>query len=286
MNSRPKKSPSSKARKVGTARCAVRAADQRRNGRTAERARAAQNPPAGERPGTLQRDVPTTLRREFRAWRDSLPTPLERETLLMSDAIAESVVAEASRFLNAESPANFSERLAAEAHYLYPRHQHFHKVLNRPGNRGRDNLYLYMRHWTASWLKRERSSLYKHLPWSYANGKNLPVTPPGMPKNYADAKKLVTGGLHQAVGGQRMRSVVPKSQRDAITQPGVGESARLPWVTRLVIPRPQSGCTTPAMTRCNPVGVEDDFDLFTQGSSWLATLGWMTLPRWGKTNGP
>jgi len=105
MNSRWRKSPLSKARKVGTARCAVRAADQRRNGRTAERSRAAKNPPAGKRAGTSQRDVPTTLRQEFRAWRDSLPTPLERETLLMPKAIAESLVTEAGRFLNAELPA-------------------------------------------------------------------------------------------------------------------------------------------------------------------------------------
>ena len=74
----------------------------------------------------------------------------------MPDAIAESVVTEASRFLNAELPADFAERLAAKAHYLYPRHRHFKQMLNRPGNRGRDNLYVYMRHWTAGWLKRER----------------------------------------------------------------------------------------------------------------------------------
>jgi hypothetical protein len=50
-------------------------------------------------------------------------------------------------------------------------------MLNRPGNRGRDNLYMYVRHWTCSWLKRERSALYKKLPWEYAQGKKLPVSP-------------------------------------------------------------------------------------------------------------
>lgn len=118
---------------------------------------------------------PTSLRQEFRAWRDSLLTPLERDTLLMPDAIADSVVSEASRYLNAELPADFAERLAAKAHRLYPRHVHFHKILDRPGNRGRDYLYMYMRHWTCSWLKRERYALYKKLPWSYAQGKKLPV---------------------------------------------------------------------------------------------------------------
>jgi hypothetical protein len=132
------------------------------------------NPPAGARAGTSQRDVPASLRQEFRALRASLPSPLERDTLLMPDAIAESVVSEASRFLNADLPENFAERLAKKAHYLYGRHKHFHEALNRRGNGGRDSLYMYMRHWTCSWLKRERYALYKRLPWSYALGKRLP----------------------------------------------------------------------------------------------------------------
>lgn len=114
------------------------------------------------------------LRREFRNWRASLPTQLERDTLLWPEVIAESVVAEVCRYLDAEVPMDYAERLAAKAHYLYPRHRHFHKMLNRPGNRGRDNLFTYMRHWTASWLKRERYALFKRLPWEYALGRRLP----------------------------------------------------------------------------------------------------------------
>jgi hypothetical protein len=106
-----------------------------------------------------------------------LPIGLERDTLLMPDAIAESVVQEAERFLKAELPANFTERLAAKAHYLYPRHRHFKKMLNRPGNFGRHNIYVYMRHWTAGWLKREHSTLFKELPWAYAQGRSLPSSP-------------------------------------------------------------------------------------------------------------
>jgi hypothetical protein len=113
-------------------------------------------------------------RREFRLWRASLPTVLERDTLLMPEAMAESVVQEVERFLKADLPANFAERLAAKAHYLYPRHRHFHKGLNRPGNRGRENLLMFMRHWTAGWLKRERNPLYKKLPESFGMGQRLP----------------------------------------------------------------------------------------------------------------
>ncbi|MSR65547.1 MAG: hypothetical protein EXS18_07190 [Verrucomicrobiae bacterium] len=130
-------------------------------------------------PSSKARSKPrTTLRAAYRSWRASLPTALEHDTLLWPEVIAESVVAEASRYLNAELPANFPERLAAKAHHLYPRHRHFHKMLNRPGNRGRHNLYVYMRHWTASWLKRERWSLFKRLPWEYALGRPLPLSAP------------------------------------------------------------------------------------------------------------
>ncbi len=162
----PKKSPSLKARRkspVGP-RC-----------RAARTSRSARN---GERSGAAQQRRPTTLRQKFRAWRASLPTALERDTLLMPDAIAESVVQEVERFLEARLPDDFAARLAAKAHYLYPRHKQFHKILNRPGNRGRDSLYMFMRHWTAGRLKRERSGLYKKLPWSFGQGWPLPVLPP------------------------------------------------------------------------------------------------------------
>ena len=141
MHSRPKKSPSSKARKVE---------------RVAPR--------------------PTTLRQEFRAWRLSLPTALERDTLLLPEWVAESVVQEAERFLKAELPEDFAARLATKTYHLYPRHKHFHKGLNRPGNGGRETLLMFMRHWTAGWLKRERYALYKKLPWSFSNGQRLPVS--------------------------------------------------------------------------------------------------------------
>lgn len=79
-------------------------------------------------------------------------------------------VREVEQYLETSLPPDYAERLAAKAQHLYPRHRQFHKALNRPGNRGRDNLYVYMRHWTCSWLKRERYALYKKLPWSFALG--------------------------------------------------------------------------------------------------------------------
>ena len=156
--SHPKKSPSSKARK--TLEC----------GDTSPL-----SPGATCRPGSKRGHARALHRTEFRAWRASLPTALERDTLLMPDVIAESVVQEVERFLKAELPEGFAERLAARAHYLYPRHRHFREGLNRPGNRGRENLLMFMRHWTAGWLHRAKSPLYKQLPYSFGNGQRLPI---------------------------------------------------------------------------------------------------------------
>ena len=112
--------------------------------------------------------------------------------MLVPEWIAESVVQEVERFLKADLPADWARRLAAKAHHLFPRHKHFHKVLNCRGNGGRETLYMFMRHWTAAWLKRERYPLYKKLPWSFGQGQRLPITAPGVPKHNPDAKKLVT----------------------------------------------------------------------------------------------
>jgi len=128
--------------------------------------------------GAARQHRPTSLRREFRVWKESLPTALERDTLLAPEWIAESVVQEAERFLQADLPENFVARLAAKAEYLYPRHTQFKKLLNGPGNAGRNNLYRFMRHWMAAWLKRERFALYRKLPASFGLGQALPVTRP------------------------------------------------------------------------------------------------------------
>jgi hypothetical protein len=106
-------------------------------------------------------------------FRDSLPTAFERDTMLTPEWIAENVVQEVERFLKADLPDNFAERLAAKAQHLYPRHKHFHKGMNRPGWRGRENLLMFMRHWTAGWLKRERNPLHKKLPYSFGMGQRL-----------------------------------------------------------------------------------------------------------------
>lgn len=57
----------------------------------------------------------------------SLPTQLERDTMLTLEWVAESVVQEVERYLQANLPPNWARRLAARARYLYPRHRYFKK---------------------------------------------------------------------------------------------------------------------------------------------------------------
>lgn len=92
--------------------------------------------------------------------------------MLTPEWIAESVVQEVESFLNANLPAGFTERLAAKAYYCYDHHRQFHKLLRRAD--GRETLRMFMRHWTAGWLNKARSPLYKKLPRSFGMGQRLP----------------------------------------------------------------------------------------------------------------
>jgi hypothetical protein len=117
---------------------------------------------------------PTSTRSEFRAWRLSLPAGMERDTLLMPDAIAESVCAEVSRFLDVPLPARYAVWLEAKAHRCYSAHRHFYQLMQAGGNVARDRLYMFMRHWLASLLHLERPDLSHCLPVTFGDGKRLP----------------------------------------------------------------------------------------------------------------
>ena len=171
--SRPKKSPSSKARRKPERGCV------RRTSRSTALCRKASGSSGRSRriaPAAAGRADTAALRRESRAWLHAeLPTQLERDTMLTPEGVAESVVQEVELFLKAVLPADFAERLAARAYDCYDHSKHFRKGLNRAGNGGRATLYMFMRHWTAAWLRRERSALHKKLPQSFGNGARLPA---------------------------------------------------------------------------------------------------------------
>lgn len=138
------------------------------------------NTPTRSRQSALKRPEgrapmqPTNLRAEFRAWRLSLPAGMERDTLLMPFAIAESVCGEVSCFLNVDLPERYAVWLEAKANRCYSAHRHFYKLMQASGNVARDRLYMFMRHWLASFLHLERPDLFHCLPVTFGNGKRLP----------------------------------------------------------------------------------------------------------------
>src|ERR1043166_5668603 len=70
------------------------------------------------------------------------------------------------------------------------------------------------------------------------------------------------------------RCEILESHRDSITQPRVARN-ELPWARRFDPPvYPDGVASTCRDYRLNPVGVEAHFALFSQGSSFLATLVW------------
>ncbi len=88
--------------------------------------------------------------------------------------IADSVIGEASRFLNTDLPVEWADALDEKAERCFARHQQFRRLISsnrHHGNAGRDKLYQFMRHWLASRLQRERPALYRLLPWEYSLGK-------------------------------------------------------------------------------------------------------------------
>ena len=162
MTSRPKKSPSSK----------------RENNREATKAR--KRPPGGRNPARLS-FASSRLRGARKAadfpWWDP-ESQVERATEIVPLWVAEGILGEAGAWLRTTLPAEWPAALAAKAERCFAGHRQFHRLISARGNWGNagiDNLRQFMRHWLASRLARERRSLYRQLPESYALGMPLPV---------------------------------------------------------------------------------------------------------------
>ena len=97
-------------------------------------------------------------------------TPLPR-------AVAEAVHEEASVWLRHELPDAWISDLAEKADTIAAHNPHFQRLLQRPGNAGRDWLWAFMRHWLSGLLHRHSRPLHARLPSSYSAG--LPLPPAG-----------------------------------------------------------------------------------------------------------
>ena len=72
---------------------------------------------------------------------------------------------------------------------------------------------------------------------------------------------------------------IAESQRDSGLQPRVARN-ELPWESGLKTPNPNGVAARRGGPAATPLGLGKS-SAVTQGSSFLATLGWRTQPRWG-----
>ena len=82
---------------------------------------------------------------------------------------------EAGAWLDTELPTEWAVWLDERAERCYAKSAHFHKLLHGAGDRGRDALYRFMRHWLASRMKRERLALFRRMPRGFAMGVACPL---------------------------------------------------------------------------------------------------------------
>jgi hypothetical protein len=106
-------------------------------------------------------------------------------------------------------------------------------------------------------------------------------TSPALTDHFPDSGKMVmpTRAANHFVGVSKMVGGAPQSQRGCIHQPRVARN-ELPWVNGKRNFQPQRGCILLAPMGCNPFRVEDVCFTISQGSSSLATLGYMLESLW------
>ena len=100
---------------------------------------------------------------------------LEVETPLLALAAAHSVVDEAAALIGRPLPPRLAARLAHRARRVYAHSDSFRRKVRANGDRGRDWLHVFLRHWLAALLSEEYSALYARLPAAFANGAALPA---------------------------------------------------------------------------------------------------------------
>ncbi len=138
--------------------------------------KAAARKPAKAAPPAAKPKKPAARRKVSPKWyaelRKTFRPGIERDTELMPWLIADSIITEVARWLDLDTslPADWSDWLDRRAERCYAKSAHFHKLLHRRGNGGRDTLYAFMRHWLAAKMMKEAPALARRMPPEFANG--------------------------------------------------------------------------------------------------------------------
>ena len=102
---------------------------------------------------------------------------IELETPIVPSAIAATVVEEAGVWLGQPLPRRWIRELTAYANTVYAHNSHFRRKIRGKGNRGRDYLWAFTRHWLAGLMWERRPQLHARLPADYCVGRPLPPNP-------------------------------------------------------------------------------------------------------------
>jgi hypothetical protein len=99
-------------------------------------------------------------------------------------AVATVVWEEASLYLKHKLPRSWITDLTTRANDIYQHDRRFRQLMRQPGNRGRDWLWSFTRHWLAGMLSKQRPQLFARLPTDFAVGRALHIrggSPAGAP---------------------------------------------------------------------------------------------------------
>ncbi len=75
--------------------------------------------------------------------------------------------------VNSLNSRKLVNELYKQAEVVYASNKSFAKKIKAKGNKGRDALYSFMRHWLAALLKKKHPLIYKKIPRSFDTGTKI-----------------------------------------------------------------------------------------------------------------
>ena len=103
---------------------------------------------------------------------------IELETPIVPRAVAECVCEEASAWLHEPLPRRWIRELTARANTVYAHNDRFRRHIRGNADRGRDYLWMFMRHWLAALVRAHRPQLYSRFPASFSVGQGPAIETP------------------------------------------------------------------------------------------------------------
>lgn len=99
---------------------------------------------------------------------------IEEDTPIMPGIVAETIIEQVQAHVGEILPDNYAGDLAQRAEKIYSTNDTFKQAIRAPGNKGRDTIYAFMRHWLAGILHKDQPAIYAKLWHGFANGSAPP----------------------------------------------------------------------------------------------------------------